>query len=393
MSGQQEQRDVLNEPGQHGAVSPTPDLPPGAAAPGRSAEPAAADGAASAGRALDSAAPLEPASRAALKQRLERLPLGHPSSPYHVDGDRKPPPPRLRHLEVPLAGPRDAASFTPEPDPGPASPLAAEQEVAPTADPGPAPQPQMAADGSWSRGAARLGQVEVRIAQDCYDRFRALEGRNLFGGYGQGGLTVTMRRIAQGLAHGQLASGGDEQFLLEPDEYRARLAHLIRRHPEHTAEQLARRVPGALTYTFMFEDEDYSEGTWQVQQVLQTQGFRLEARRNTWGSAQDKRVVTIWLDPTHALPFQVQFHTPASLEAQQLARNSAQLLSDPRIPPGEAESLAAELAAAWAVLPAPPGNAGIDDYRRAPARTAPSADHQAQGPGDRAFPVSRSPVA
>ena len=46
----------------------------------------------------------EPGSWADLRQRLERLPYGHPSSPYHVDGERKPPPPRLMHLE--LAPPR-----------------------------------------------------------------------------------------------------------------------------------------------------------------------------------------------------------------------------------------------------------------------------------------------
>lgn len=389
MSGQQEQRDLADEPSQHRAAEPSPDLSPGVLAPRSSAEPAAVDPAVAGSRPADSPAPLEPGSRAALKQRLERLPLGHPSSPYHVDGERKPPPPRLRHLEVAPAGPRGIAFATPQP--------AAEEAIAPepqpTPEPGPMPQPQMAADGSWSRGAARLGQVEVRIAQDCYDRFRAFEGRNLFGGYGQGGLTVTIRKIAQGLAHGRLASDADEQFLLEPDEYRTRLAHLIRRHPEHTAEQLARRVPGALSYAFLFDDEHYSEGTWQVQQVLQAHGFRLEARRNTWDSTQDKRVVTIWLDPAHQLPFQVQFHTPASLEAQQLARTSAQLLGDPRIPPGEAASLAADLAATWAVLPAPPGNAQIDDYRRSAAGTTPGAGRQAQGPGDRALPAARSPVA
>src|SRR5216683_6876498 len=37
-----------------------------------------------------------PGSWADLSQRLERLPYGHPSSPYHVDGELKPPPPRDR---------------------------------------------------------------------------------------------------------------------------------------------------------------------------------------------------------------------------------------------------------------------------------------------------------
>ncbi len=39
-----------------------------------------------------------------LRQRLERLPLGHPSSPYHDDGSRKPPVVRLKDLELPLPG-------------------------------------------------------------------------------------------------------------------------------------------------------------------------------------------------------------------------------------------------------------------------------------------------
>src|SRR5262249_45346102 len=55
-----------------------------------------------------------PGSWADLRQRLERLPYGHPSSPYHVDGERKPPPPRLKHLE--LAPPRLAPPVAPVPD-------------------------------------------------------------------------------------------------------------------------------------------------------------------------------------------------------------------------------------------------------------------------------------
>jgi predicted kinase len=41
-------------------------------------------------------------SREDLQQRLERLPRGHPSSPYNADGTAKPPPPNLRAIELPL---------------------------------------------------------------------------------------------------------------------------------------------------------------------------------------------------------------------------------------------------------------------------------------------------
>ena len=39
-----------------------------------------------------------------LRQRLEQLPPGHPSSPYHDDGSRRPPVVRLKDLELPLPG-------------------------------------------------------------------------------------------------------------------------------------------------------------------------------------------------------------------------------------------------------------------------------------------------
>src|SRR5437763_9782972 len=54
-----------------------------------------------------SAAPADrprPWSYEDLRQRLERLPRGHPSSPYNADGSRRPPPPDLRALELPRSG-------------------------------------------------------------------------------------------------------------------------------------------------------------------------------------------------------------------------------------------------------------------------------------------------
>jgi hypothetical protein len=39
-----------------------------------------------------------------MSAQLEALPPGHPSSPWNEDGTRKPPPPRLRDMELPLPG-------------------------------------------------------------------------------------------------------------------------------------------------------------------------------------------------------------------------------------------------------------------------------------------------
>jgi hypothetical protein len=321
-----------------------------------------------------------------LRRRLELLPYGHPSSPYHDDGERKPPPPRLKHLELappvktsitrntpaavlpspeldtstagtspPAATPR----LPPHPSVPPLPPPAALAEVATSA-----PAARIAPDGSWSWGRVRLSRDLIRAADDAYDRFRAAEGRDLFGHYGQGGLTPMLSRVAERTARGELAADAARYALLDPDEFRARFAEMLSRHPDRSPEQLARRVPGALSYSFLFDDELYAEGIANVQEALELQGFQLRGRWNTWSSAANRCVLTVWHDPLTDLPFQVQFHTRASLEAQHLARTSAALINDPRIPSSEADDLRSEIRAAWAALPAPPGNADIADYRR-----------------------------
>jgi hypothetical protein len=49
---------------------------------------------------------------AQLRERMERLPPGHPSSPYNDDGSRRPPPPDLSKYELPIPGDPD---YRPEP--------------------------------------------------------------------------------------------------------------------------------------------------------------------------------------------------------------------------------------------------------------------------------------
>ncbi len=322
-------------------------------------------------------------SLADLRERLERLPLGHPASPYHVDGERKSPPPRLKHLE--LAPPQPARTV-------------AGQVLAPgagqwhgDADTGSPGTPD--ADGAWldialrtpdwedvptllavtavPRDSTDLTEDQLRLADEAYDRLRAAQGRDLFGADTGTGLTAALRRISEQLAHGTLAPDSEQHALLGPEEFRARYADLIRRHPERSAESLADRVPGALSYSFVLDSNLYAAGIWLVQDALEEAGFQLRARRNGWNGATDKCVVTLWLDADSGVVFSVQFHTAASLEAQHLARTSAALIADPRIPRAEAENLAGDLAEAWAALPVPPGTSHISDYADSPGPVLP----------------------
>jgi hypothetical protein len=252
--------------------------------------------------------------------------------------------------------------------------------------------PRAAFDGSWTWGAASLTPDQVRVAEDAYDRFRAAEGRNLFGSYGGVGLTTVLRGIEANLEFGRLAPDTEQNCLLDPDTFKARFADLLGRYPDRTAERLARRVPGAISYSFIFDSEHYSAGIWIVQEALAGRGFQLLARRNDWNSAANRCVSEMWHDASSDLPFGVQFHTTASLEAQKLARTSAALISDPRIPAAETANLESDLAAAWAAVPAPPGNGEIGDYRRGgtvPSVASSSAGRLRSGlPPDRSTPLS-----
>jgi hypothetical protein len=310
-----------------------------------------------------------PGSLADLRQRLERLPYGHPSSPYHVDGERKPSPYRLKHLELAPPTPTRVTQAHIQPA------IVEDDPIAATT-----PGTQVAAsDGSPSQGSAVLTQDQVQIADDAYDRFRLAEGRNLFGSYGSTGLTVAVRDVAASLEYGELAPDTEQNSLIEPDAFKARFAAMLARYPDRSAELLARRIPGAISYSFIFDAERYSAGISMVQDALTATGFQLLSRRNAWNSTANRCVATMWHDPTSGLPFEVQFHTTASLEAKQLARSSASLIIDSRIPSAEAANLRPDIATAWAALPAPPGHGQIGDYRR-DGGSPPPGSQQSAGP-------------
>ena len=96
------------------------------------------------------------------------------------------------------------------------------------------------------------------MADDAYDRFRAAEGRDLFGSYGGSGLTSKLRQAEERMEHGSLDPHTEEHALLDIDVFRARFAEMLKRYPDRSPELLATRVPGALSYAFIFGVEHYA---------------------------------------------------------------------------------------------------------------------------------------
>jgi hypothetical protein len=228
----------------------------------------------------------------------------------------------------------------------------------------PSEEPRTGADGSWEWNGRYLTPEERLIAENALSRCRVAEGRNVFGSYGHSGLTPAMRRVEAQLERGQLLPETENQALKSPDRFKERLADLILRHPDKSAEELSDEVHDGIRYAFIFDTEHYAEGTLQVHSRLKGNGFELEARWNGWESREYKGINSRWRDPAHDLVFEVQFHTAASWDVWQQAHASYKQIIDPRTSPAERTRLRVIHAEKSAVIPVPPGCTAIQDYRK-----------------------------
>jgi hypothetical protein len=221
------------------------------------------------------------------------------------------------------------------------------------------------ANGSASAAdtRSRLTAEQDRIADQALEKYRAADGRNMFGGYGESGLTPAMRRVEAYLPHGRLAPDSEENSLKSPERFKEKLARMIERNPGIPPAELADEIYDAARYTFVFEPQDYTDGTWLVHRRLKAQGFELEARRNLWENHEVKGIKTRWRDPAHDLAFEVQFHTPSSWEVLQRTHEAYLRITDPQTPPAERVQLRARQAAEAAAARAPVRCAEIGDFR------------------------------
>jgi len=267
-----------------------------------------------------------------------------------------------RTVPGPDSADRASAAWPERAEPEPASDIV---HLAPDLKPGPTgDEPRYGSDGSWEWNGRYLTPTQSQIADGALSRYITAEGRNVFGSYGQSGLTPAMRRIEARLERGQLLPDTESHALKTPDSFKESLADLISRHPDKPAEELSHEVHDAIRYAYIFENNDYADATLQVHSRLKSHGFELEARRNSWKNPEYKGINTRWRDPAHDLVFEVQFHTASSWDAKQRTQRSYRRITDPATPPAERVQLRAIQAKTSAMIPVPPGAASIPDYRR-----------------------------
>jgi len=300
-------------------------------------------------------------SRAELRQRLERLPSGHPSSPRMDPGEVGPPhrtaePYRDREPEAERDDQADADK------PGYWSEVAgflkdAEEhklrwpvERASTVldrsrDPA----------GSWrGDGGQYLDAEQHAQAKEVIAMVKAREGK----------LTENLSEVDRDPScAGRLV--GLEHRLKGEDRLKEKIADLLETSaPDATTDEILRAVPDAIRYTFCIDLDNYTEAYWDIQERFLARGFEMIYGQNHWDDTQYKGINTRWVTPD-GQRFEVQFHTPESFHAKEHVTHWAyERLRNPLTQDKERQELMEFQQEVGSWIPSPPAAAEIPNYRK-----------------------------
>jgi hypothetical protein len=257
-------------------------------------------------------------------------------------------------------------------------PAAHDEEPAPSADAGPGDdepttqdQPAIVDDQAPSPAeipaagrAESLTPEQVRLAVRTLGQCRLAEGRNMFGSYGEDGLTPAMRRIEDQLEHGELVPDTEKYALKSLDRFQEKLAKLIARLPGDDPADLAAGIHDSIRYTFTFEADQYVDCVERTCRRLAAENYELVEMRPSWESDEYKGANSRWRDPASGVLFEIQWHTPESWEAKQKTHDSYEKINDMTTPIEEVERLRDFQRAVCAEVSVPPGALQMRRYKK-----------------------------
>lgn len=289
-------------------------------------------------------------SAADLRQRLDRLPPGHPSAPAD-----------LADLSVPADRAAAAAGdrrLPAEPSPSPESwqlqapRLRARWEEIRARWSGQASSPPDRSDdepGSWRGDSGRTLSPEQNRQVDAYcDNLSAREQQ----------ITGRLEAVEHS-SSGQLV--GKEFRRKAPDRLKDKVATALEGAPGAGADRLLANIPDAARYTLQYDERDYSVGVRSDIDLLRAGGFDLVKVRNYWDSPEYKGVNSQWRDAQTGQRFELQFHTRISFEAKQMTHHAYEYLRSGRASadPGGLSAFQRQVSEN---IPIPPGASGLPEF-------------------------------
>jgi hypothetical protein len=212
--------------------------------------------------------------------------------------------------------------------------------------------PRTHTDGSWSSGETRRLTPEqnteaTKVCADIHD-----EGERV--------ALPAMRQIEAAEPNRRLA--GLEHMLKGEDRLKEKIADALRGRPGLTATQALSIVPDTVRFTFTYSPDRYSDGVLADVERLKEIGLEEVKLKNLWSDEQYKGINSQWRRPETGLRIEVQFHTPASLEAKELTHKAYERIRSTDTSPTERNELEAFQRRVNALLDTPPGTTEIPDF-------------------------------
>jgi hypothetical protein len=209
-------------------------------------------------------------------------------------------------------------------------------------------------DGSWAAGGhRRLNPEQHAEASKCSADLRDEADRVIL---------PAMKRVEAADPERRLA--GLEHMLKGEDRLKEKIADAMSVEPHLTARQALDKVPDAIRFTLTYNGERYTDGVIADVDSLKSEGFELIKLKNLWASEQYKGINSQWRRPETGVRFEMQFHTPASLEAKELTHEAYERLrrSETETSRPERDELEAFQGRANSLLAAPPDVDTIKDF-------------------------------
>jgi hypothetical protein len=207
-------------------------------------------------------------------------------------------------------------------------------------------------DGSWSSGETRRLTPEqnaeaTKACADIYD-----EGERF--------ALPTLLEIEAADPNRHLV--GTEHMFKGADRLKEKIADAIRARPGLTVTQALSIVPDPVRFTYEYSPDRYADGVPADVERIKGAGLEEVKLKNLWSDEQYKGINSQWRRPETGLRIEVQFHTPASLEAKELTHKAYERLRSKDTSPTERIELEAFQRRANALIDTPPGTSEIPDY-------------------------------
>jgi hypothetical protein len=221
--------------------------------------------------------------------------------------------------------------------------------------------PRTEPDGSWLCGEHRRLDPEQNTEASKAHADLADEARR--------DILPAMRRVEAAGPDRKLA--GLEHMVKGEDRFKEKLADYLR-VPGVTVAEAVDEIADVIRSTFCYTADRYSRGVLTDVDQLKSEGFELIKLKNLWDADQYKGINSQWRVPETGSRFEMQFHTPESLEAKELTHEAYERIRAGTVAPAEQRDLEDFQRRVNGLVAIPPGTDQIRDF---PEKNDGSKDH------------------